>query len=156
MAYSVQDSSQESNEIELVGDKWPLIPPGNYQAKLLHHETIRLFNAPKVVLHFEIITFGQHFETRLIAAYNARELIGKGRKNGRFKLGRRSNLYLMLCRLDFPRNRRPDRPSVSSLKNMLLSVKVRTVSKDYCQRRLPECEQYSVIADILAIEEGKC
>ena len=149
-------AAQDSCEIELVGNKWPLIPPGTYWAKFLHHETVRLFGAPKVFLHFEIVTYGEWFGSHLFAAYNARELIGKSRKKGRFKLGRRSDLYLTLCRLNFSRNRRPDRPSLSCLRDALLSVKIRTVCRDYRQRRLPVCEKYSVVDDILAIEGGTC
>jgi hypothetical protein len=65
----------------------------------------------------------------LFAAYRASELIGKPGKNGRFKLKRRSELYLTLCWLYQERKLRPDRMSLRDLKRLVLRVTVRTVAK---------------------------
>ena len=65
----------------------------------------------------------------------------------------RSQLFLDLVGL-FDRKVRRDRISLACLKTVLLRVRVRTVSKDYKQRPLPESIRYSVISDLIAVEAG--
>lgn len=146
--------ADSQTDITVVGHKHPLVPEGEYLAAFLYHETAITFTVPKVYLHFRLVSFGPHFETPLIAAFNARGIVGRPRKNGRFKLGRRSRLYLTMCHLLEGRGVRPDRISLRPLRRLLLKVSVRTVTTDYRQRPLPAIERYSVIDDILSVEEG--
>ena len=45
--------------------------------------------------------------------------------------------------------------SLRDLKRRVLRVAVRTVTKDYKQRPLPDCELYSVVDAIKGIEVGE-
>ena len=132
----------------------PLIPAGDYQAKYLRHETALVFGkTSKVYVHFEIVDPGQHNGTKLYRAFRVTALIGKPRRNGRFKLKRRSDLFLTLCRL-FDGKHRPDQVSLTRLRNLVLKISVRTVTKDYNQRPLPEMLHYSVVDEIKEIVAG--
>ncbi len=140
-------------DIELDGKIWPLVPDGEYVAQYLRHETRRMFRTFKVFLHFEIVGPGLWHGTKLYRAYNAIDVV-HGKKGGRkFKLRPRSQLYLDLCRLYGGKHRR-DRISLNGLKSLVLRVRVRTVTKDYEQRPLPESLHYSVVADLVDVEAG--
>ena len=133
----------------------PLIPEGDYDAVLKKYETNRLFNTPKLYLHFEIITPGRGFGETLYRAYRVKDLLGKQGKNGKFLIGNRSELYLTMCKLfEKRKNFRADRVRLKWFSNIVVKVSVRTVTKDYKQRDLPDCCQYSVIDNIKSIEVG--
>ena len=136
----------------------PLIPEGEYRVIYVGHETARVFATPKVFLHFRIIEPGPYFETELFRAYRVKDYIGKPRKNGAFKLGHRSELFVTLCHLYERRDKalRPDRVSLAGLKNVVVCASVRTVTKDYKQRPLPACLFYSTLAELKEIETGTC
>lgn len=142
------------DEIVIDGPDWPLIPDGEYAVAYIHHETALVFNTPKIFIHFKIIDIGPYQGIRLYRAYRARELIGRPGKNGRFKLSRRSELYIALCWLYQARKMRPDRITLRDLKQLILKVSVRTVKKDYKQRLLPDSLHYSVVSEIKGIEVG--
>jgi hypothetical protein len=139
--------------IQLEGRNWKLIPPGEYEAEYLHHETDNkaFASSPKVYLHFKLIDPGV-MGTVLYKPFNAKSLVGKVGKNGKFTLSRRMDLTFLLC--DLNHNLRLDRVSLNVLKGGTWKVRVRTVSVDSRQRKLPPQLQYSVIATILRKEYG--
>lgn len=130
-----------------------LIPPAEYVAVFHQYETKNMFKTPKLFMHFEIVELGPYCGTKLYAAFRVAGLIGKEGKNGRFKVGMRSELFLTLCRLQ-PKVIRPDRISLRGFKGALFKIRVRTVDKDYRQRPLPEFLKYSVVDSILSVEAG--
>jgi hypothetical protein len=142
------------DDVLLEGRKWPLLREGEYLVVYTHHETAIVFNTPKVFLHFRINEPGPYLNERLYGAYRASELMGRPGKNGRFKLKHRSELYLTMCWLYQARKLRSDRMSLRDLKRLGLRASIRTVTKDYKQRPLPECELYSVVDAIKRIEVG--
>jgi len=131
-----------------------LLPEGKYQVAYQYHETKVVFNTAKVFVHFKITDLGDYHGTKLFRAFRVSGLIGKPGRNGRFKLKKRSDLFLMLCHLYENQRIRPDRISLRDLKCLILNVMVRTVVKDYRQKTLPEILRYSVIGDVLGIEAG--
>lgn len=135
------------------GTAQPFIPPGEYVAVFHHYETMKMFKTPKLFMHFEIVDIGPYCGTKLYAPFRVAGLIGKEGRNGRFKLGIRSELFLTLCRLQ-PKVIRPDRISLRGFKGPLFKIRVRTVDKDYRQRPLPEFLKYSVVDAILSVEAG--
>jgi hypothetical protein len=135
------------------GDTWPLVPEGEYQVRLLHHETAVIFKSPKVYLHFAILEPGAHHGKHLFRAYRVKKLKGKPARNGSFTLGRGSDLFFTIAKL-YPKEPRLDRISLLALRNVVLRASVRTVTHDYRQRDLPESMQYSVIDSLLSIEAG--
>lgn len=134
-------------------DQAPLIPAGEYEVQFLHHETAKIYNSPKVYLHFGICD-GPFQGTRLYYPCGARELRGKTGKNGKFILSKRSKLLLDMHRLYERENLRPDRISLRSLSRVVLSVTVRTVTQDYQQNPLPHALKYSVINSLEEIAAG--
>jgi len=136
------------------GNLWPLLPDGTYVMQYLYHETVIAFRIPKVILHMKIVEPGEHHGKRLIRAYRVKELIGKPRKWGRFKLTRHLELSLTFARL-YDKHRRHDRISLRALGKVLLRVTTRTVTTDYRHRLSPEALRYSVIDELVAIEAGE-
>jgi hypothetical protein len=129
------------------------VPPGAYEATFVQHETDNkaFGGTPKIYLHFQLMDPG-FMEKTLYKAYNVKELIGKPGRNGKFKLNKGQDLTLLLCKID--PTVRLDRISLRLLSGCSWNVSVRTVTKDYKQRELPEQLQYSVIDEILSKAYG--
>ena len=142
------------DDILVDGKVWPCIPSQIYQAVYTHHETTKVFNTPKVFVHFRIVEPGPYFGVHLYRAFRVADFVGKPGRNGRFRLKKRSELYLTMCWLYEWRKMRPDRVSLRDLKSVVLRVTTRTVKRDYKQRPLPEALRYSVIYEIKGIEVG--
>lgn len=128
------------------------IPPGQYEAVYLHHQTAFIFNSAKVFVHFRI-TDGDYTGMKLYRAYRVKKLRGKPRKGGSFELGHTHELYRQFVRLTQAKER-PDRLSLRRLKNCVLQIRVRTVKKDSKQRELPDALQYSVVDSIESLLAG--
>lgn len=145
----------ELDDILIEGGALPLVPPGEYSAQYIRHETKMVFGTPKVFIWFKIVEPGQAFGKDLYRPFRVKALVGKPGRNGRIKLGRQSELFLVLCQLYEHRQMRPDRISLRDLQNVILRVKVRTVDRDYKQRPRPEMTKYSVVGDILGVDVGR-
>lgn len=143
----------DSADGEIVGGIWPLLPDGEYLATFTGHETKRVFREARVFCHFTICDPGPYHGAKLFRAFRARSLIGKEGRGGRFAVGTRSDLFLMLCRI-LDLKVRPDRITLRPLHGLLLKVQTRTVTKDYRQQELPQILHYSVIDQVLEIEAG--
>ena len=124
------------------------IPEGTYQAVFIRVERAEVFKAEKIFVWVRITEPGPFHGTELYRAYRVHHLPGKSKK---YLLKPRSELRQMLLRLNEVKVR-ADRVSLKILKNKVLKVTVRTVKKDYRQRALDECDQYSVVEDILSFE----
>lgn len=134
----------------------PLVPPGMYAGQFLHHETALLFrHAPKVFLHFRLVDMGPHNGKLLWRPYNVRELIGRVGRGGRFKVSRRSDLVRELAAISGQRFRL-DRISFDSMRHILVRLRVRVVQRDQRQRQIPEPLRYSIVAELIGVETGKC
>lgn len=152
--------NDDGDEIEIEGQRWPLVPEGQYVAAFTHHETARMFRTKdkpegtcKCFLHFKLIGPGEYTGARLYRAARVSGLVGKPAKHGRFKLRPRSDLFIEMARL-FGDTKRLDRLSLKWLRPVLLRVTVRTVKRDYKQRELPAALWYSVVSSIDDIEAG--
>lgn len=133
------------------------IPPGEYEAFYLYHETSYFRKTPKVYLHLQIHG-GEHNGKRLYRAYRVKTLTGKPKKNGGFTVNHSHAIYRQMVSITQAVTR-PDRISLTSLKGCLLRVSVRTVKRDAGAetrkpKALPEALKYSVIDELLAIETG--
>jgi hypothetical protein len=141
-----------ADEGGIVVDDAPLIAPGEYLVTFTRHETAMMFTRPKIFVHFRIAE-GPYSGIPIYAAFRAKQLRGRPRKGGQFTLGRSSELFRQYVRLTGTRER-PDRITLSKLRNCVLRVRVGTVEHDFRQRPLPEACQYSVVRDLLSIEAG--
>jgi hypothetical protein len=129
-----------------------LIQEGEYRAVYVRHEvvTLRRFgNASKVFIWFRIVDPGEAFGVELYRAYRVAKALGKRR----FTIHRDSELLLMLARV-LEMKQRPDRISLSVLKNMVLVIRVGTVTKTSTGSVRPDWLRYSTIRDILRSETG--
>ena len=134
-------------------DAPPKIPEGKYQATYVRHETAFVFKTPKVFVHFKLHG-GEYNGLRLYRAYRVHSLRGKPRKGGSFKLRHSHELYRQFVMISGCRER-PDRISLSRLKRCLLTVTVKTVTRDAKQHELPPALQYSVIDRLVGVEAGQ-
>ena len=144
----MKESENADWDAELLVDDKLLLPDDKYEAVFIGHETVFVFQNPKIFLRFRITSQGEHFGKEIFRAYRVNKLVGKPSKNGKFKLRRGSDLFADISRLlDF--KVRPDRISLHSLKNQLWLIKTRTVFVDYKQRKVPDWARYSVVDEII-------
>ena len=133
-------------------DELPLVKPGMYNLCFIHVQTALMFGrAPKVVLWFKFLEAGL-YETKIPRYYNALRLIGKPRKNGQFKVGRKSDLLREFCTV-FPeyRPKRLDRIPLSMYEKVIVKGRVETVEINYKQQKIPEILQYSVVTELVEV-----
>ncbi len=134
-----------------MGDqKPPLIKPGEYSLGFVFHETARLYNQPKLILWFTVLSDGEYHGIKLKRFYNVRSLIGKPGKEGKYKpSGWSSDLIREYANLFGGVPDRLDRFSLKPFNNVIITGKVKTVSQDSRKRRIAECVQYSVIERLI-------
>jgi hypothetical protein len=137
----------------LDGERPPLIPPGVYDFRFDYWETRVLFGrAPKLVLWFTVISYGDYFDrVRLPRNYNTR-LIGKAQRFGRFKPGFKCDFLREYVTL-FQMPPRLDRIPMSVFEKVIVVAKVRTVTTGSKQENIPPALQYSVIARLLDVKK---
>lgn len=142
-------------EAVLDGERPALIPPGEYLLRFDHHETAVMFGrAPKLVLWFTVISQGPYFDAvKLAAFYNVRRLIGRPARNGRFKVGFKSSFLRDYFRLFTSAANRLDRIPMSAFKNVIIRARIRTVMTGSDQGEIPEQLRYSVIDELLRVEQ---
>ena len=134
--------------------KPPLIKPGEYSLGFDHHETQRLWNQPKLILWFTVLSDGEYHGIKLRRFYNVRSLIGKPGKEGKYHpSGWSSDLIREYAHLfgSIPDDRL-DRFSLNPFKKVIITGEVKTVSQDSRKRGIPECVQYSVIERLIKAE----
>lgn len=150
--YEFDDEQAEDESCQIVGDL-VLLPEGKYEAAFDYWETLTLFGgrAQKLALWFKVLDPG-YMGQRLARYYNVTRIVGKPRKRGRFKVGRKSDFLRDYCDLHGAPTRH-DRVSVSKFADKAYEITVRTVTKSSNQRDIPDPLRYSVIAEIR--KEGK-
>ena len=143
-------SNQRDSAISISEGRPPIVAPGRYDLALVRWEQVAMFGrrAPKLVLHFRIVTFGKYFELVVPRFYNVRKT-----RNGSFTASWSSDLVREYGRL-FGAPSRPDRLSMQKFDNVLIEGRVRHVTRDNRKRRLPPCFQYSVVGELLRVKVG--
>ncbi len=141
-------------EAEIVDDEYQYIKPGKYELSYLRHETAFMFKkAAKLVMWFQIITQGEYFGLAVPRFYNVNRIIGKPQKNGRFKVGRRSDFFHEYDELFKAPDRRLDRLSVyGKFSKVIVIGRIDTVKQNYRQRKLSESSRYSVIKELIEVK----
>lgn len=148
-------AEQSLGEAQLDGEQPALLPPGEYQLRFDYHETAVMFGrAPKLVLWFTVITPGPFFDqARVPAFYNVRRLIGRPARHGRFKVGFKSSFLRDYFRLFTTPANRLDRIPMSVFKTAIIVARVRTVTTGSDQTTIPEPLRYSVVDELLRVEQ---
>ncbi len=132
----------------------PLIRPGNYKVMLDYYQTAIMFGkAPKLILHFKVTSFGEGFGSWIPRYYNVQKLIGKGKKNGRFKVSKSGDFLREYLSLFPARTKRLDRLPMTRFKNVIIEAEIVTV-KESRGRSLPEPLRYSKIGKLLRVIDG--
>ena len=112
-----------------------------------------MYGAPKLILKFSIVDFGSYQGIVLARYYNVTKLIGMVGQNGRFKAKPTGDFLIEYCTL-FPGQSitRLDRIPMVLLYNEIIIGKVRTVTKNNQQRKLPDQLKHSVIGELIRVE----
>lgn len=127
------------------------VPPGEYELAFLDFETKRMFrNSEKLVLWFRVTDIGEGFGTTLARYYNVKH-IGRAGRGGRFKPERRSECLREYVLLFNVLPSRLDRIPMTPFDNRIIRGRVRSVKKNYSQRKIPKPLQYSVIDELLEL-----
>lgn len=145
----------ESKVISLgdgVSDFPPLVPPGEYGLKLIQHRTEVFYKTPRLVFDFLITDFGSCHGIQLPRYYNVDRLIGKSGKNGGCKHKLSGNFMMEFYQL-FPGEprRRLDRIPLQMFYNVEIVGRVRTVTTNNRQQKLPGQLQHSVVGELLRV-----
>ena len=148
--------SSDEGEIEVIGTPtWPLLPDAVYAVRLISYEVteMKIFRgALRLFAVFELVDSGPYLGKRIYCAWPLSRATKSGGKT-RWAIKVKSGLYMTLCRLLGYRVR-ADRVSLNPLKGCILSVRTRTVEKDFRQRKYPSFLQYSVVDEIVEIVSG--
>ena len=138
----------------LVADDIPqLVKPGVYDLALIDYKTAMMFmgKAPKLIMNFRIITFGDCFETELSRYYNVQRIIEKPQRYGRFKCSKKGAFLREYMTLFTGRVTRLDRVPMSYFQEEIIEGKVHTVKRSQ-GRDIPNELQYSVITELLRLK----
>lgn len=128
----------------------PLIPPGIYNLAFISYELKSMFRgkAHKMYLHFSVTDAGPGFGKKLVAYYNLQWINGK-----KWKCGFKSNFLRDYVRLFDEVPERLDRVPMTPFKNHIIKAKVKTVTHGADQKPIPKLLQYSVIQELVKINE---
>jgi hypothetical protein len=128
----------KDEELVIEGGLPVLIPPGEYDAKVIKIHKLTKFNRPVMQMRFQIVSMDK-FNGTVLEAWLP---LGDGGK-----LGKGSKLVRWYLTLE--EWGRKDRVILKAFRSRLLRVTVRTVEKDHRQKPLPKTLQYSVVDDLL-------
>jgi hypothetical protein len=121
-------------------DELLLVKPGDYAAVYVRHQGANLFGTVKLRVDFRLV---DHLDLVLPRWYRVQNYAG-----GRIRAGRHSDIVRELSAA-LNRRLRCDRIPVGELANKIVSVRVRTVTKDARQGDLAGVNRYSVIDKVL-------
>ncbi|MBL6749287.1 MAG: hypothetical protein ISP90_02145 [Nevskia sp.] len=139
-------------DFEIEKSRYVLIPPGRYELRFLNHETAVMFMAPKLVMWFSVVNFGEYFEKIVPRFYNVRRLIGKPGRGGRF-MAKAGGEFILDYYSMFKPGTRLDRLSFDPWRSNIIHGNVGTVTVTGRQRALPEPLQYSVIKSFAGVKQ---
>ena len=108
---------------------------------------------PKLVINFQVMEYGDYFGLIIPKYYGVTRLTSKPKKSGGFQVGRKSKFLREFLTL-FPDQsvKRLDRFPMSRFQGVMIKGRVKTVTKSFNQRKIPESLQYSVIEELLKIK----
>lgn len=135
---------------EFADDDYNLVPEGRYNVRFSEYRTMHMLQGiPKIELRFEICDEKLEYNGLVISKwYNCKECKNP-RKNGDFKVGKRSNFSLDFIRLFHYEFKRGDRIPMSYFKNHYYSVDIGTVKTNFRQKKYPGQLQYSKVKEII-------
>ncbi|MDW3094547.1 MAG: hypothetical protein R8G33_02615 [Gammaproteobacteria bacterium] len=132
-------------------DSMVKIPEGKYKVQFVEYET-KVLIAPKAICTFRIIQPGEYLETKLSRHYNVLNHIGRPSINGDFQSGRKSDLVREYFTI-FGDNADIDNIDLNKYREIIVIGKVHTVTKSSDKKEIHQALQYSVISELMPIEQ---
>ena len=121
----------------------PHLPDGEYQVEFLRHEERTQWKAKKLLLYFKIVSFGKFHGVELFMSCQIpQKKWGSGSKFIRawaLATGRLPDRF--------------DRVSTKVFRGKIFNAEVRTVTKDSAQKDIPAAAQYSIISNLISLEQ---
>ena len=135
-------------------EKPPIIKPGTYELAFVGFQTALMFaRAQKLIMQFRVITLGEYFGVNLYRYYNVQGFCGKPGKNGRFKVGWKSDFAREYASLFGELPKRADRFPMTPFSENIIRGRVATVKVGSRQRKLAKPCHYSVINELLEVKK---
>jgi len=138
--------------IDLPEDR-PRIPDGEYNFKLISHETGYMFGTPRLILLMTVIDMGDYHGTALPCYRNVERLKGKPKKMGGFVPTRGGDFLIEYCKLLPDFSPRRDRISLNPYYNHILYARTSTVKLNNRKKKLPEQLWYSKVDELIELRE---
>lgn len=107
--------------------------------------------APKLIMDFRIVSYGEFFEDELSRFYNISRIIGKPERHGRFKASKKGDFLREYMTLFTGKISRLDRIPMSYFENVIIEGVVGTVTRSR-GRDIPSQLQYSVIKHLRRVK----
>ena len=148
MVENIEREGQPDFETQVDWGRDETVPDNTYEAAYVSQETVKGTFGAKLKITFKILNFGEHFEKQVNAWYNVTDHMSPTGKNRKVKAPKGSKLVSHLLNIS-NLNSRKDRLTTEVLKNKILIIKTRTVSKDGRQNKLHSLQKYSVVDDII-------
>ena len=145
---NISYESQPDFEIQVDWGRDETVPDNTYEAAYVSQETVKGTFGAKLKITFKILNFGEHFEKQVNAWYNVTDHMSPTGKNRKVKAPKGSKLVSHLLNIG-NLNSRKDRLTTEVLKNKVLIIKTRTVTKNGRQNKLHSLQKYSVVDDII-------
>ena len=129
----------------------PQIPEGEYIARIVEWETKKCFKrCRRLYILFEICQLGSPFlGKQLRAYYGVSKFIGKPRKFGNFKLGRKHRFLKEYQQVLGHAHTDKYGLSMEALAEVTIKVRVENVDKDYSKTDRSGITVYSKVAEML-------
>ncbi len=140
-------------EVSVADELPPLVKPGIYDLAFIDYKTAMMFQgkAPKLMMNFRIVTFGEYFETELNRYYNVQRIIGQPQRHGRFKCSAKGDFLREYMTLFTGKANRLDRIPMSNFENVIIEGRVNTVKRSR-GKDIPTELQYSVITELRGLK----
>ena len=142
------------SDFEVEDDLPPLVRPGYHDLTLDSFQTAMMFQgkAPKLIMHFRIVSFGDDFEKIVPRYYNVSRIIDKPQKGGRFKASKKGDFLREYLTLFGSNVRRLDRLPMTQFKDVIIQGEIETVKRSR-NRDIPELLQYSKVAKLIKVKK---
>jgi hypothetical protein len=148
---SSPDRETEECRFEIDDGDMPQIPEGEYIARIVEWETKKIFKKKRrLYLLFEICELGSpYLGKQLRAYYGIANFIGKPRKSGNFRLGRKHRFLKEYQRVLGHAHVDKYGLSMEALAEVLIKVRVENVTKDANKEDRSGITVYSKVAEML-------
>ena len=135
----------------------PCIPDGRYEAVFEKYTKARPYGdrKPKIAIWFEITSSEDAIGVVLPKYYNVELVEDSERRKNDFKGGGHCSQFVRDYLRLFGKPARLNRIPMNVFRNKVFSIFVRTVKTDSRKQELPEAAYYSVVDQIIQIEEQR-